>query len=375
MPVSLNALLPEQTMSTRKQFTAQKAAIEEQASRWIVEAEEGMTPERKAAFAAWRSADVRHEVAVQELQATWSRLSRLDKLPAKVNSRPDPDLLAPRRWRLFGRNWMLGGLASATLAAGVILTFTLFVIKPFGQSDDTDSGMLVTTSTHDYTRLNLDDGSVLEVNANSAVRVNYQDSVRLVELLRGEAHFDVRKDALRPFLVKVDGMVFKAVGTAFNIRMERDEVKLLVTEGRVAVDRLDGPKPQAKVSAQRKTEPPETVIQSVSAGQLATFAKQVTTPEPKVHDLDRETIEAALAWKGPRLFFDGTPIAEAVRQFNEHGSVRVTVADPEIGNLRIGGSFLVSDVDAFLRLLEINNRIAVDRISPDEAVIHMENPL
>jgi transmembrane sensor len=80
-----------------------------------------------------------------------------------------------------------------------------------------------------------------------------------------------------------------------------------------------------------------------------------------------------LAWKGPRLFFDGTPINEAVRQFNEQGNLRIRVEDPEIGSLRIGGSFLVSDVEAFLRLLEINNRIAIDRTSTGEAVIRREH--
>ena len=359
-------------MFKKKQFKTEQAAIEEQAADWIIELEDGMTAERKAEFDAWRSADVRHEAAAQKLQQTWSRLSRLESLSPSTRSRPDPDLLAPSRWKRVRRPRTLLSVASATLAACLILAFTVLLLYREGKMDRGDTGMLVSTSAHDYSRINLDDGSVLEVNANSAVRVHYQDRVRLVELLQGEAHFEVRKDSLRPFVVKVDGIAFRAVGTAFNVRLDSREVKLLVTEGRVAVNklhRMNGGREPVTETAERELE---TILPDVAAGQQVTLLKKPDFGEPEIHELDQAAIETALAWKGPRLFFDRTSIAEAVRQFNQQGNLRIRVEDPEIGSLRIGGSFLVSDVEAFLRLLEINNRIAIDRTSDGEAVIRPE---
>ncbi len=81
----------------------------------------------------------------------------------------------------------------------------------------------------------LDDGSVLTMNTDSEITVDYSGDNRIVRLERGEVNFDVSKDPHRPFIVYAgDGLVW-AVGTAFNVRVEDGSVDLTVTEGRVKV--------------------------------------------------------------------------------------------------------------------------------------------
>lgn len=93
------------------------------------------------------------------------------------------------------------------------------------------------TTAGGYERVTLPDGSVIALNANSRVDVRYSSAERRVSLIGGEAQFNVTKNKQRPFIVGVGGISVRAVGTAFNVRMEPGEVEVLVTEGRVQVER------------------------------------------------------------------------------------------------------------------------------------------
>jgi transmembrane sensor len=86
---------------------------------------------------------------------------------------------------------------------------------------------------HVNERLALPDGSRVELKDGSEVVVQYSASERRVKLTGGEAHFTVWKDKTRPFIVNAAGVEVRAVGTAFNVRLEAKSVEVLVTEGRV----------------------------------------------------------------------------------------------------------------------------------------------
>ncbi len=83
--------------------------------------------------------------------------------------------------------------------------------------------------------LPLPDGSRVVLNTETEIAVAYTPAERRLELRRGEAHFIVTKDSARPFVVSVDGVAIRAVGTTFNIRRRGDTADVLVTEGRVRV--------------------------------------------------------------------------------------------------------------------------------------------
>ena len=83
--------------------------------------------------------------------------------------------------------------------------------------------------------ITLVDGSVIQLNTDSHIQVNYEKNQRSIVLMAGEAHFEVAKDPSRPFVVKAgDGMV-RAVGTAFTVRINPEALKVIVTEGKVAL--------------------------------------------------------------------------------------------------------------------------------------------
>src|SRR3546814_4407377 len=78
----------------------------------------------------------------------------------------------------------------------------------------------------------LRDGSAVTLNSNSEIDVDFDEGIRHVRLLRGEALFDVAKDSIRPFVVEADSTRVTAVGTSFTVnRVSGRDVQVLVREG------------------------------------------------------------------------------------------------------------------------------------------------
>ncbi len=333
------------------------------ASEWLIERDEGLSPEQNDAFNAWKNEDIRHEIAVRDLEATWNRLGQLGHLIDDPTLQPNPDILSTN-FRAHRRRHALLAFA-ISCAATIALIFAVWALRgnPIATTIDSTGPITYSTTVNDYKQIALSDGSVLEMNANTEVRVNYSDRTRQIDLLKGEAHFKVEKDPSRPFLVDVGSVSVKAVGTEFNVQFNLEEVRVLVTEGIVSVNPL-----HASQIDQPENESNWAVPELV-AGDQATISIQGEYLIPLMSKVESEFKEEILAWKGPRLFFDSTPLEEAAKQFNKHNTVKVVIEGDEIKQLLIGGSFLLEDVEAFVRLLALDGSISVDRTHPHELVL------
>src|SRR3546814_15209448 len=69
------------------------------------------------------------------------------------------------------------------------------------------------TATGEILRVPLRDGSAVTLNSNSEIAVDFDEGIRHVRLLRGEALFDVAKDSRRPFVVEADSTRVPSVAT------------------------------------------------------------------------------------------------------------------------------------------------------------------
>jgi len=328
------------------------------AAAWLVEREAGLTAAQAAVFAAWRQADPRHEEAVRRLERTWGELEQLRVFRPEARLHPDPDVLVRRGVRPRPR--LSPGWVAAGLAAGLVFVATHWWSgTPWGAPPATEPPPTTyATTAEGYQRVTLADGSVLELNADSAARVGFTPAERSVRLERGEAHFTVAKDRQRPFVVRAHGVAVRAVGTEFNVRLLDRRVELLVTEGRVRVDNL----PAAALRPALEVGAGERVLMASGADGAAAL--------PPVEMVPVATIQEALAWQGPRLRFVETPLTEVVAQFNQRNQVQLRLADPALGNLTVDGSFRVEQVEAFVRLLESNAAIRVERTSPGVIELH-----
>jgi len=210
----------------------------------------------------------------------------------------------------------------------------------------------------------LPDGTIVELRDGAEIAIAYDAAFRRVTLVRGEAHFAVTKNRMRPFVVTAGRVEVRAVGTAFSVQLAPAHVAVLVTEGRVAVERhaaAGGPDlalpPAALVDAGRQL----VVSTKVESGPRAVDAPQV---------LAAPQLAERLAWRMPRLEFSGTSLAEVVALFNRHGHLRLVLADDSLAELKLSGVLRADNGDALLRVLATEFGIEAERRDDGEIRLH-----
>jgi transmembrane sensor len=172
--------------------------------------------------------------------------------------------------------------------------------------------------------------------------VEFTAAERRLHLIEGELHVTVAKNPARPFIVEVDRVAVRAVGTAFNVRRGHGAVDVLVTEGRVQVEA-----PAAAVP--------------VGQGERARVDTAEPASRPVVSAATPAEIERELAWQGVRLEFESLPLEAVVAEFNLRNARQLVLGDTAAGQVRVAGTFRADQVEAFARLLEASFGIAVER--------------
>jgi transmembrane sensor len=294
--------------STSQGLDAAGKAIQRRAAEWLaLRQARGFSLSEQADFAEWMAADPRHAAIFQEVESSWKIFDLLARYPHSVDVAADPDLLAanPRRKRGRFVQFPVFLAAAAAIAMGGMLWF--------GRSHGPDPAVMQA----DARFMRLPDGSTVELNADSVVTEHYTADQRRLRLVRGEAHFSVVKDPKREFIVEADGVAVRAVGTAFNVRMQGKDVEVLVTEGSVKVAPpavfAHAPSPAPDVAA-----PTADVSATLIAGQRTVVPSQLLAgaSSPRVETLEAADIDRALAWQTSRFNFESIPLSDVVRRLN-----------------------------------------------------------
>jgi transmembrane sensor len=346
-----------------KRVSSQRAseaeAIEARAAAWLAQRDDGLTAEQEREFERWRDADPRHAIAVARLEGAWRMLEGL------IDARPagpavcDRDLFPPARVAAPG--FLLPVLAAAA-AIMLLLTFVAIRGWPSRSADGLPASATqqFATTAGGYQRVTLLDGSVVELNASTEVAVSYTPAERRVRLVHGEAHFAVAKNKQRPFWVEAGGISVRAVGTAFNVRIDRSQVEVLVTEGRVRLGQIGGAAALAV---------PATLTPELGAGERAAVVK-ADLAAATIERVSDNAVRRALAWRfGPRLDFAETPLGNVVQQFNAHNHVQLELGDSALAGEPVGGSFQAENVEAFVQLLTSERDIVAERPSADRIIL------
>ncbi len=333
------------------------ARIDREAAGWLVRRDRGLKPGEQDEFFQWLAADPRHGEWLSRHQRTWSEFNLLAQWRPEHASEPNPDLLAKPR-PAHRLRWLAWAIPVAT-AAGLML---LFFRPPASTPSAAEERTITQTASGGMRSRVLEDGSTLEVREASEFHVCFSASERRIELVRGEAFFTVAKDPRRPFIVHANGVDVRAVGTAFNVRIGRAAVEVLVTEGKVQLESPSVPSADAIPAA---AEP----LRYVAAGERAIVSITAAVAPPRVAAVSQEEIARELAWQ-PRLFdFNATPLSEVVRAFNARNQTQIVLADSELAALPIIASVRSDNVEGFVRLLEATASVRAER-QPDTIVLH-----
>jgi transmembrane sensor len=217
----------------------------------------------------------------------------------------------------------------------------------------------------------LDDGSLLELNAESAARVRFSRSVRRVDLLKGEAMFVVAHNVARPFRVWTNNAVVQAVGTQFDVyRRDGDAAQVAVVEGRVAVFKEEkrpaggdaGMKrggSGAPAAAEHTDASNPTLLAAGEEAQITVDGHVIKTAQPDVSN--------AVAWRQRRIVFNSVTLAEAVKEFARYSDFRIQIEGDALAKRRIRGSFHADEPQALLALFTGDNSVEI--IHVDNGVI------
>lgn len=341
------------------------ADIDEAAANWLARRVGGLGADEQVTFSRWLAADARHAATFAELERTWRSLDALNEIRLPDGRQLDHDLpFVHARIESGQAGHEPGGrrrrhvakvISLATAMAAVAAVMVLFVrpreelAQPMVRSAFTETG--------GFKMLSLPDGSVIRLNTDSAIEVEFSRKERRVKLTRGEGNFSVAKDPARPFIVRAGHVDVRAVGTAFNVRFESAAVDVLVTEGKVRVEHafkgesflagtiLPGGNAPATESAG---------VPVLEAGQRVTIPRSEPTVAAKavVVAVAAEDAARELAWQDRRLEFADAPLREVVAEFNRYNRHNLVIADPRLNERRFGGSIRADNGEAFVRLLE-----------------------
>ena len=288
------------------------------ASEWVQRLSEPGAEELAERFMQWCEADSMNLPVFEQMQRLWNVLP-----DARATLHPLPLVN-----RLNHRNRLFALAACVVLLVGAAGWFSL------RYSDE----QLLETAVGEQRRINLADGSRLDLAPDSRVSTRFTLGRRDVRLLRGEAFFAVAHSAFRPFIVHASSLTVTAVGTEFDVRISPSNTAVTVGEGRVTV--------VPDVEGTGGGSPSNTEIVGAGVGQRVSFSKSarrlsVATVDPKV----------AGAWRDGTLQFVGEPLEDVINAINRYTASQIVVA-PAFQQTRFTGTVSPSKVRDWLKALE-----------------------
>lgn len=321
------------------------AAVREQASEWFLALQNDPDNlDMKEAFSVWLAADESHEDAWVDVLMTWQALDDLKDdaelehiLMAKQTSATSVQTSATKvTGSRSARYW------GATMVVGLLLVIALVPEHLWHNADHY-------TVAAQQQVIKLEDGSILHLGPASAVNVSYDAQARHIELLYGEAFFEVAKAPEHPFSVTAESVQATALGTAFNMRIQNDSVTTTLTEGRLQIDANN-----------------HNLLQ-MTAGQRMHWQASGD------YQLQEGRFDYWPSWKRQLLRIDEMSLAEVVGQLNRHYDIRFQVVDPRLSDKKLRGVLPLNDLDTALLVIESALKVKLVRISDGLIVLYKKS--
>ncbi len=307
-------------MSTPEHILPDASGVEARAAEWLERRScENWSEASEADLESWLAQSPAHAVAFMRLEAAWNRTTRLAALQQPMRH---PSKASGQTSRMP----VLKIAAAVVVTAAVSIGGSLLALHQEKQTFATTIG--------GREALALGDGSKIELNTDTVLRMAQGSGQRKVWLDKGEAYFDIKHDAAHPFVVMVGNHRVTDLGTKFIVRQEGDRIEVKLLEGSARLDANDGAPAHTAV-----LKPGDVAIATTDAMSVAKKPVKVLASE--------------LGWRRGVLTFDHTTLADAVAEFNRYNRSKIVIADPSVARLEIGGTFPADDVKLFGRAAKI----------------------
>ena len=315
-------------------------SVEGQATTWFARRRSGeMTVAEATDLEAWLEADPHHRLAFEAVEAIWSGFG---------NAREAPEILAMRAaarrrpasavYRAFAVR------AAAVLVAAVLAGFGLWSVEGFGLFGGKDlPDQTFKTELGQRSTVTLPDGSIVTLNTDTVLRTQASPAARLVFLEKGQAYFRVAPDRTHPFIVHAGGRTITAIGTAFDVRVEKGRFEVTLVEGKVKVETPIAP------SARSASAAPAPAIQMT---ELVPGTQFVVGEDDRWGVTQADPVQET-AWVTGWLAFDREPLAAVLTELSRYSDRRLALADPSLADLPISGRFRAGDIDGFVQAVAV----------------------
>lgn len=285
--------------------------VAETAAMWVARLQSSDATEHdREEFRLWLAQNSAHARAYEEFQALWTDLKDVPIPQGRLRS-----LQRTRHTRVAG-----AGLLLVAVVLGAGAADRMGLVDRWRADHYTVIGQVRT--------IPLEDGSRVTLNTDTAVIVDYSAGTRHIELLRGEAFFDVAHDPQRPFVVEDGTLAAKAIGTRYSVR----------TASGAAADSVQVEEGRVEVSTGQD-------MAMLDPGSVATLGDNGRLR------VDHADVTRTTAWRDGMLVFSEQPLREVLATLERYRRGRILVVDEAAGRLSVSGVFELEDTDRALQIL------------------------
>jgi len=289
----------------------------DQALDWLLRIQQAPhDAQLRAELAQWCACDVANAQAYGKAERVWRLTGQL--APATTEQWPElpgAATVVPLPKRKPTRRWWLGAAVAACLMVALAPSLSLRLQADYRTAQG---------ETRDVT---LADGSVVQLDSDTAISVDYSGNHRDVRLLAGQAFFEVTPDKAKPFHVRADGVRVTVTGTAFNVQIRPGRVGVDVQHGSVRVEDAGDA---------------HVLSGALTAGQRLRYVDGIVQVQPFVPS-------QTAAWRQGQLIAEDLRVAELVQELARYLPGKVLLRDDALGNKRVTGVYDLRKPEAALR--------------------------
>jgi transmembrane sensor len=315
------------------------STADREALAWLQRRQSGRwTPADEAGLSTWLAAAPEHPVAWLAAQQLWHDLDGVRALAQSDLQRARAAASTTR-----GRQQVPTRLRSLAWPAGALALLLAGVATWRALPGAFEPEQLVQTAVGQIRRIDLADGSRIEVDSASRLRIRTGLACRCIELIDGDAVFTVAHGDPRPFRVRLGPSQVVDVGTEFWVQRHNAGAEVAVNEGEVDVFPRAGA-PAARLRAGQ-------TLALDAHGQPRTDSVASAMPPPSV---DRQ------AWRSGHLLFRDASLTEVLDTYSRYHPLRFEL-DARLQGYRLSGRFAIADLDGLYAVLQAGYPAQVQR--------------
>lgn len=343
----------------------QEDVVLEQACDWIAKLDKGLNEAETLSFQVWLHTHPKNMETMYEAARMWDKIDDVTRLADMF------PLTNSKKKKL--PYWLGAAVASVLIVFSFYFMTPLSNIEPFSAAQS----KIVASTTINYqtevgetSNIHLSDSSILLLNTNSLVQVNYTSEARVIVLQRGEIHINVAHDTTRPLSILAGGQVIQAVGTAFNVQLKPEKVELIVTQGKVLVKEKSIEEFQLLIDT-HNTKLANNAIPVSKDEKIELILGN--SSDKKIVKVDSLEIASKLSWRKGKLIFTGESLAEAIDEISRYTQVQFEFEkNSNIKDIKVAGVFKTGDVTGLLEVLAKNFSISHEQVSKDKIKLRFQ---